>query len=84
VLPQIQLGNRSFASGLLLRRAAVPRVHEIKHDGHRLLAFLNHKRVILRNRNGYDATRRYAAVASMVEKLPARSAIVDGEVAVPE
>jgi bifunctional non-homologous end joining protein LigD len=59
-------------------------VHELKHDGHRVLAFLDRGRVNLRSRNGYDATRRYAAVAAMTEKLPARSAIIDGEVAVPD
>jgi bifunctional non-homologous end joining protein LigD len=58
-------------------------VHEIKHDGHRIIAFLERSRVRLETRAGNDATRRFAPVAEQLAKLPVRSAILDGEVAVP-
>ena len=59
-------------------------MHEIKHDGHRVIAYLERGRVRLETRAGNDATRRFAPVAEPVARLPVRSAILDGEIAVPD
>src|SRR5690349_15930820 len=58
-------------------------VHEIKHDGHRVFAYIDRGTVRLITRNGNDATQRFGPVASMIKQLSAAQAIIDGEVAVP-
>jgi bifunctional non-homologous end joining protein LigD len=73
----------------LCSRTAVPPsgpswVHEVKHDGHRILAFLERGSVRLRTRLGNDATRRFAPIAAALSRLKVRSAVLDGEVAVPD
>jgi len=57
-------------------------VHEIKHNGHRVIAYLSRGAVRLITRNGNDATQRFAPVASMIKQLSAKQAI--SEVAVPD
>jgi bifunctional non-homologous end joining protein LigD len=54
-------------------------IHEIKHDGFRILARLDPKGVRLITRNGKDLTRRFPFVAMAVAALPARSCLIDGE-----
>jgi bifunctional non-homologous end joining protein LigD len=54
-------------------------LHEMKFDGYRLLARLERGRVRLWSRNGKDWTARLAPVAEAVGRLPARSALLDGE-----
>jgi bifunctional non-homologous end joining protein LigD len=58
-------------------------VHEIKHDGHRIIAYLERGRVRIESRTGNDATRRFSPIAELLAKLPVRSAVLDGEIAVP-
>jgi bifunctional non-homologous end joining protein LigD len=58
-------------------------VHELKHDGHLILANLEHGRVRLRSRPGNDATCRFAPLARWLSELKVESAILDGEIAVP-
>jgi bifunctional non-homologous end joining protein LigD len=57
-------------------------VHEIKHDGYRLIARRDGKAVRLFIRGGYDWTDRYPAIASAAAKLRARSFTLDGEAVV--
>jgi bifunctional non-homologous end joining protein LigD len=57
-------------------------VHEIKHDGFRLIAQRDEAGVRLITRNGHDWTERYPAVAAAVGRLRCRSCIIDGEVVV--
>jgi bifunctional non-homologous end joining protein LigD len=57
-------------------------LHEIKFDGFRILARLDKGQVRLHTRTGQDWSERFAVVARAVESLPARQAVVDGEVAV--
>ena len=57
-------------------------LHEIKHDGYRLLAFKQGGRVRLVTRRGQDWTDRFPRVASAVARLSIEDAIVDGEVVV--
>jgi bifunctional non-homologous end joining protein LigD len=64
-------------------------IHEIKYDGYRTLVFFDDaqpagKRVRLITRNGHDWTHRYSALAKAFEKLPCRTALLDGEVVVQD
>jgi bifunctional non-homologous end joining protein LigD len=54
-------------------------IHEIKHDGFRILARRDKERVQLFTRNGYDFTTRFPKIAAAVESLSVRSCIVDSE-----
>ena len=54
-------------------------IHEIKHDGFRILARRDAKGVRLFTRNGYDFTTRFPKIVDAVESLPVRSCVVDGE-----
>ena len=54
-------------------------IHEIKHDGFRILARRDKGRVRLFTRNGYDFSARFPKIAAAVESLPVRSCVVDGE-----
>jgi bifunctional non-homologous end joining protein LigD len=57
-------------------------VHEIKHDGYRLIVRRDGAAVRLFTRRGHDWTDRYPAVAAAAGKLRARSFIMDGEAVV--
>ena len=56
-------------------------IYEEKVDGWQMLAYKDEGRVRLVSRNGRDHTRRFAGVAAAVAALPARSLVLDGEVA---
>ncbi len=57
-------------------------LHEMKYDGYRILARLDHGRVRLLSRNGRDWTEKFPTIAEAVGHLPAERAMLDGEVAV--
>jgi len=57
-------------------------VYEEKYDGWRVVAYKNAERVRLVSRNGRDLTPRFRELAAAVGVLPARSLILDGEIAV--
>jgi bifunctional non-homologous end joining protein LigD len=57
-------------------------VHEIKHDGCRLIVRRDGIAVRLFTRNGYDWTDRYLAIAAAASKLLAKSFTLDGEAVV--
>jgi bifunctional non-homologous end joining protein LigD len=57
-------------------------LHEMKFDGYRILARLDRGHARLLSRNGKDWTAHFPTVAKAVEGLPARTALLDGEVAV--
>jgi bifunctional non-homologous end joining protein LigD len=57
-------------------------VHEIKHDGYRLIVRRDGSTVRLFTRNGYDWTERYPAIAAAATKLLAKSFTLDGEAVV--
>lgn len=59
-------------------------LHEIKHDGYRLLARLDNGEVRLTTRGGHDWTARFSEIAAAVTALPCRSAWIDGEVVSPD
>jgi bifunctional non-homologous end joining protein LigD len=59
-------------------------VHEIKFDGYRIQARLDRGKVRLLTRKGLDWTDKFPDVAAAVAKLPATTALVDGEVVVED
>ena len=54
-------------------------LHEIKFDGYRMHARLDHSGVRLLTRTGLDWTHKYPAIAAAVASLGARQAYLDGE-----
>ena len=56
-------------------------VHEIKHDGYRLMARRDPVAVGIRllTRNGHDCASRYPLIVQAVKTLKARSCLIDGE-----
>jgi bifunctional non-homologous end joining protein LigD len=54
-------------------------IHEIKHDGFRLMARRDGNRVRLLSRKGNDLSQRFPFLVMAVAKLPARSCLIDGE-----
>jgi len=57
-------------------------VHEIKHDGYRLIVRRDGEVVHLFTRRGHEWTDRYPTIAAVAAKLRARSFTMDGEAAV--
>src|ERR1700722_1824844 len=55
-------------------------IHEIKHDGYRLIVRRVGERVSLRTRGGYDWAERYPRIVQSVLKLRVESVALDGEV----
>src|SRR6516164_4871200 len=54
-------------------------IHEIKHDGFRILARKDATGVWLITRAGNDFSSRFPFIAMAVGKLPVRSCLIDGE-----
>jgi bifunctional non-homologous end joining protein LigD len=57
-------------------------IHEIKHDGYRIMAWRAADRVRLLTRNRSDFGERYPLVTEAIGSLPARSIVIDGEITV--
>ena len=54
--------------------------YEVKWDGVRAISYLTEKRLRLLSRNNLDITISYPELQSIAQKLPARNAILDGEI----
>jgi len=54
-------------------------LHEIKHDGFRILARKDAAGVRLYTRNGYNFASRFPQIVEAVSKLKVRSCLIDGE-----
>ena len=54
-------------------------IHEIKHDGFRIIARRDGKKVRLVTRNGYDFADRFPLIVEAIAALPVHSCVVDGE-----
>jgi bifunctional non-homologous end joining protein LigD len=54
-------------------------LHEIKHDGFRVIARKNGQRVKLCSRPGNDLTLRFPLIVEGLARLRSRSCIIDGE-----
>jgi len=59
-------------------------LHEIKYDGYRMEARLDHGEVRLLTRKQQDWTHRFKPVAAAVAALPAKTALLDGEIVVED
>jgi bifunctional non-homologous end joining protein LigD len=55
-------------------------IHEIKHDGYRLMARRDPAGIRLITRGGHDWAQRYPLVVKAVNQLKLRSCLIDGEV----
>ena len=78
-----------FIEPCLPRRADKPPagrdwIHEIKHDGFRIMARRDADGVRLLTRNGHDFAGRFPLAAPAVAALPARSGLIDGEAIVAD
>jgi bifunctional non-homologous end joining protein LigD len=56
-------------------------LHEVKYDGYRIVARKAGEEITLFSRSGLDWTVRFPAIAQALLTLPAKSALLDGEVA---
>ena len=79
--PQIPPG---FIEPCLPSRADRPpsgpgRIHEIKHDGFRMMVRCDAAGVRLLTRNGHDWADRYPLIADAAGALGVRSCLIDGE-----
>ena len=54
-------------------------IHEIKHDGFRVMARRDGKKVQLISRKGKDLTYRFPLAVQAVAELPVHSCLIDGE-----
>ena len=57
-------------------------LHEIKFDGYRLQAHIDHGEVRLFTRKGLDWTTKFATTAKALAKLAIETAVIDGELVV--
>jgi ATP-dependent DNA ligase len=55
-------------------------IHEIKHDGFRIIGRKDGAQVNLITRNGYDFRDRFPLAVAAIAALPVRSCLVDSEV----
>jgi bifunctional non-homologous end joining protein LigD len=79
-----RLFPNGFIPPCLPTKAAVPPsgplwLHEIKHDGFRIIARKDRHRVRLYSRPGNDLTWRFPLIVEALVRLRSRSIIVDGE-----
>src|SRR6516165_9995157 len=54
-------------------------IHEIKHDGFRIMARRDGMGVRLYTRHGYNFADRFPRIVEAVAKLPVQSCFIDGE-----
>ena len=86
--PTMSLRTRTLGSGTIEPCLPSPAkappsgpgwLHEIKHDGFRILARRDSAGVRLLTRNGNDFTARFPLAVEAVMRLPAHSFLLDGE-----
>jgi bifunctional non-homologous end joining protein LigD len=59
-------------------------LHELKFDGYRMLCHIDRDKVRFWSRNGKDWTAKFPNLTLAAKALPAKSAIIDGEVVIFE
>src|SRR5215207_8878375 len=57
-------------------------IHEIKHDGYRMIVRRDGNRICLFTRRGYDWTHRYGWIVHSLHSLRVSSVTLDGEMVV--
>jgi len=55
-------------------------LHEVKFDGYRVQVHKLGSRVTIYSRNGHDFTERFPSIAQLLHELPAKAAVLNGEV----
>jgi bifunctional non-homologous end joining protein LigD len=55
-------------------------LHEVKFDGYRVQIHKAGKDVVIFSRNGHEFTTRFDTIAYLLHGLPAKTAILDGEI----
>jgi bifunctional non-homologous end joining protein LigD len=83
-LPMASLSAGGFIAPCLPTKAHSPPsgplwLHEIKHDGFRVIARKEGSRVRLYSRPGNDLTERFPLIVEALARLRSRSCIIDGE-----
>lgn len=75
--------KRTFAPCIPTLGTKVPRhpdwLHEVKHDGYRLIIQRDGDKVRLFTRNGYDWTDRYPLIVEATRRIKTKHFILDGE-----
>jgi hypothetical protein len=75
--------QRLFETCIPTRSTIVPSgrdwIHEIKHDGYRLIVRKDHKRVRLYTRNGHDWTDHYPLIVEAALRNRSNSFVIEGE-----
>jgi bifunctional non-homologous end joining protein LigD len=84
LLPNGSRLKSSFVPPCLPSRSAAPPsgpgwIHEIKHDGFRIMARRDARGVRLFSRNSYNFGDRFPLIVKAIEALPVRSCSIDGE-----
>src|SRR5437016_2979750 len=74
-----RISPRTAIAGLERPRNGPEWVHEVEHDGYRLMVRRAGARVRLFTRRGYDWTERYPRIAQAMAGLKIASATIDGE-----
>ena len=59
-------------------------LHEVKHDGHRLLAIISARDITLISRNGHDRTAMFREPFQPLADAGLPPLVLDGEIAVPD
>jgi ATP-dependent DNA ligase len=59
-------------------------IHEIKHDGFRILAHRQGRAARLMSRNGHDLAGRFPQIVEAGRGLPVQSCVIDGEAIVTD
>ncbi len=82
--PAMPLRSRALPAGFIGLSAPLPPsgevwLHEIKHDGFRVIARKDGKRLKLYSRPGNDLTYRFPLIVEALARLRSRSCILDGE-----
>jgi bifunctional non-homologous end joining protein LigD len=55
-------------------------LHEVKFDGYRVQVHKHGRDVVTYSRNGHGFTERFAIIAQLLRELPAKTAVLDGEI----
>src|SRR5262249_19864504 len=71
--------RRAFRPKPINCRQAANGLHEIKHDGFRVIARKKGAQVRLYSRPGNDLTYRFSLIVETLKRLRSRSCIIDGE-----
>jgi len=86
VLGGAYLNSMRFQPAIPTRGTKVPSspewIHEVKHDGFRLIVVRDGDRARLLTRNGHDWTKRYPWIVESALKNRTRQFVIDGEAVV--